>query len=116
MDNVQILTLEPWTKGTLLLRLEHIFEANENRQLSKNVTVNVRDLFSTFEILSMRETTLDGNQWSDETTKWGTVSTKTETNDIHDFLGQKKLKEFINFAVTLRPMEIRTFILNIRYY
>lgn len=32
--NVQILTLEPWRENTLLLRLEHIMEENEDSVLS----------------------------------------------------------------------------------
>jgi len=37
--NVHLLTVEPWKEGTLLLRLEHIMEANEDSVLSLPVAV-----------------------------------------------------------------------------
>jgi len=37
--NVQILTLEPWREDSLLLRLEHIMEQNEDSVLSGPVEV-----------------------------------------------------------------------------
>jgi lysosomal alpha-mannosidase len=40
-DNVQILTLEPWKDGTVLLRLEHVMEKDEDENLSKETTVDL---------------------------------------------------------------------------
>lgn len=40
-DNVQLLTLEPWTDNTVLVRLEHILEKNEDENLSQKVTVDL---------------------------------------------------------------------------
>lgn len=40
--NVHILTLEPWKDGTILLRLEHIFEVGETENLSKPVDINIQ--------------------------------------------------------------------------
>jgi len=37
--NVNLLTVEPWKEGSLLLRLEHIMEANEDPVLSLPVEV-----------------------------------------------------------------------------
>jgi len=37
--NVHLLTVEPWKEGALLLRLEHIMEANEDSVLSLPVEV-----------------------------------------------------------------------------
>lgn len=37
--NVQVLTLEPWRGQTLLLRLEHIMEENEDSELSRPAEV-----------------------------------------------------------------------------
>lgn len=65
-DNVQILTLEPWIGMNFLLRLEHVLEKNEDPNLSKPVTVNLKGIFTPFEIISIRETTLGANQWLDE--------------------------------------------------
>jgi len=37
--NVHLLTVEPWKEGSLLLRMEHIMEANEDPVLSLPVEV-----------------------------------------------------------------------------
>ncbi|KRT79202.1 glycoside hydrolase, partial [Oryctes borbonicus] len=60
-DNVQILTLEPWkvTEKSILLRLEHVLEKNEDPTLSETVTVNLDGLFSYFDITNIQEMTLD---------------------------------------------------------
>lgn len=44
---MQILTLEPWKDNTILLRLEHIFQKDEDTELSQPVTVDleVRNVF-----------------------------------------------------------------------
>ncbi|XP_017796881.1 PREDICTED: lysosomal alpha-mannosidase-like [Habropoda laboriosa] len=110
--NVHILTLEPWKDNTVLLRLEHIFEVGETVSYSKPTEVNIQDLFSTFTIVSAKETTLGANQWFNEMNrfKW-----KAETNDVdqgEDFSTPVEMKDgAIN--VVLKPMEIRTFILEI---
>jgi hypothetical protein len=60
-DNVQILTLEPW-KNSYLLRLEHVFEKNEDENLSKSVTVDLSDLFTLFNVTDVSEMSLGANQ------------------------------------------------------
>ncbi|XP_076174533.1 lysosomal alpha-mannosidase II isoform X1 [Ptiloglossa arizonensis] len=111
--NVHILTLEPWKDDTVLLRLEHIFEVGETENLSKPVEINIQDLFSTFIILSVEETTLGGNQWLADMNrmKW-----EIETNDIlekeeNSSQPVKVEEQMIN--ILLKPMEIRTFVVKI---
>jgi lysosomal alpha-mannosidase len=82
-DNVHILTLEPW-KNSYLLRLEHALEKNEDDALSTEVTVDLEELFTLFNITEIWETTLGANQVLDESP---------------------------NLKITLKPMEIRTFII-----
>ncbi|XP_071865397.1 lysosomal alpha-mannosidase II isoform X2 [Bombus fervidus] len=112
-QNVQILTLEPWKNGSVLLRLEHIFELGETAKLSKPVEVNIQDLFTTFTIVSIKETTLGGNQWIDDVNrlKW-----ESETNDVlkreEHFSHPVEIKEGV-INVLLQPFEIRTFIVEI---
>ena len=36
-ENVHILTLEPWSDGTQLLRLEHVYDVGENLVIIKNL-------------------------------------------------------------------------------
>lgn len=40
-ENVQIVTLQQWDAGTLLLRLEHLFQPLEDAKLSQNVTIDL---------------------------------------------------------------------------
>lgn len=40
-ENLQIITLQEWDNGSLLLRLEHLYQPGEDAQLSSNVTVNL---------------------------------------------------------------------------
>ncbi|XP_047001000.1 lysosomal alpha-mannosidase-like [Schistocerca americana] len=107
-QNIKILTLEPWKDNSLLLRLEHILENEEDTNLSQPATVNLEALFTPFSISSIRETTLGGNQWLEDNTRliWvdeeGTPSTTRQSKeDIPN--------------VTLEPMEIRTFVIEIDY-
>jgi len=41
-DNVHLLTLEQWHSGRFLLRLEHFYEKNEDKELSKVAEVNLK--------------------------------------------------------------------------
>lgn len=40
--NIQILTLEPWKEGYVLLRLEHLFEVGESPKYSFRTEVNLK--------------------------------------------------------------------------
>ncbi|KAF2897558.1 hypothetical protein ILUMI_08618 [Ignelater luminosus] len=150
-DNVQILTLEPWYGMNFLLRLEHVLERNEDPNLSKPVTVNLKGLFTPFQIVSLRETTLGANEWLNENSrlkfkagqkletmvrsnetlrndplwydgyrKW--IRSQHESNDINlrrqnsntIFKQQENFASNDEFSVTLDPMQIRTFIIDIQ--
>lgn len=41
-DNVNILTFEPWEDQSFILRLEHIFEKNEDPKKSTAAKVNLQ--------------------------------------------------------------------------
>lgn len=72
-----------------------------------------QDLFTTFTIVSIKETTLGGNQWMDDMNrlKW-----ESETNDVlqteEHFSHPVEIKEGV-INVLLQPFEIRTFIVEI---
>ncbi|XP_053988963.1 lysosomal alpha-mannosidase isoform X2 [Hylaeus volcanicus] len=109
--NIHVLTLEPWKDGTVLLRLEHIVELGEAENLSKPVEINIQDLFKTFTILSVEETTLGGNEWLEDTNrlKW-----EIETNDV--LREKENIPQPVQTGegvinVLLKPMEIRTFVI-----
>lgn len=61
--NLHLLTLEPWTDGRILVRLEHLFEINEDPKYSKPRRISLRDLFAPFIVVNVEEMTLSANQW-----------------------------------------------------
>lgn len=133
--NVQILTLEPWRDSTFLLRIEHVFDNDEDVALSQPVLVKLKDLFTGFQIVSLEETTLGGNQWLKDSNrlKFNTNSTLEELLIKHDSTNSKyagvvknawidersdntkaTIKDDINnLEITLNPSDIRTFIMEI---
>ncbi|XP_060838045.1 lysosomal alpha-mannosidase-like isoform X3 [Rhopalosiphum padi] len=111
-NNVQLLTLEPWKDGSVLLRFEHIFEYNEDKNLSTPVVLDVQDLFTKFRIASLKETILGGNQWLSENTKLTWMSeNKNSTDTEQPTRPEQKLSDPKHIMLT--PMQIRTFVAEI---
>ncbi|XP_026462046.1 lysosomal alpha-mannosidase-like isoform X2 [Ctenocephalides felis] len=118
--SLHLLTLEPWGNGKVLLRLEHFFEQQDHPEWSLPATVDLQDLFSAFTVKSLRETTLGGNQWLSEAErfKWKTNDKRARrhgeySNDAKTYKMEKHFVPLAGTEVTLRPMEIRTFVLEI---
>lgn len=66
-ENVHILTLEPWSKGSILIRLEHYLQKTDDPEnLSKPVTLDIENLLVGITIKSVKEVTLAANQWKNE--------------------------------------------------
>ncbi|XP_006900896.1 PREDICTED: lysosomal alpha-mannosidase [Elephantulus edwardii] len=107
---VHLLTLARWDPETLLLRLEHQFAVGEgsDRNLSSPVTLDLRDLFTTFTITHLQETTLAVTQPRDRVSRlqW-TTKTGPVTQAEPFFLDPA--------AITLQPMEIRTFLASVQW-
>ncbi|KAI1305362.1 Lysosomal alpha-mannosidase [Halotydeus destructor] len=109
--NVHLLTLEAWSYGTVLLRLEHFYESTDDvTGLSKDANVTLNALFRDFEVIAALEMTLSANQVKAEAKrlKWKTIDDfvdsrmTTKVNPLDDRL-----------VVRLQPMEIRTFVLGV---
>lgn len=98
--NVRILTLEPWKEGSVLLRLEHIFESNESSQYSRPEKINIENLFSKFKVTTMRETNLSGNQWVADVIRRDLNTLSNLTNDE-------------KFVIHINSFEIKTFVLQL---
>jgi lysosomal alpha-mannosidase len=106
-NNVQILTLEPWKGVSFLLRLEHVFEKGEDEVLSQPAVVNLRDLFTSFEITTVQETTLGANQWLEQNNR---LQFSTKKNEKRATLVQA----LDDYQITLNPMQIRTFVIEFK--
>uniref|UniRef100_A0A3P8SFH6 Alpha-mannosidase n=1 Tax=Amphiprion percula TaxID=161767 RepID=A0A3P8SFH6_AMPPE len=104
---VHLLTLSQWDKDSVLLRLEHQFQSWESKVNSQPVTVNLQKLFSTLDVLGMSELNLSANQWKDEMKRFDWTPQKGEKPLLKTF------EDPSTWEVTLRPMEIRTFLLRV---
>jgi len=75
-----------------------------------------QDLFKPFSIVSARETTLGGNQWLSESHRF---EWESESNDIDFTFEDEDLplsseNDEDALSITLVPMQIRTFIIDIQ--
>ncbi|KAL3996930.1 hypothetical protein ACER0C_009586 [Sarotherodon galilaeus] len=104
---VHLLTLSQWDEDSVLLRLEHQYQSSESKVSSQPVTVNLQKLFSTLEVLGVAELNLSANQWKDEMKRFDWTPEKGEKPLLKTF------EDPSTWEVTLRPMEIRTFLLKV---
>ncbi|XP_050094316.1 lysosomal alpha-mannosidase-like [Anopheles aquasalis] len=104
--NVHLLTMEPWKDGSVLIRFEHIFEKNEDPLLSAGAQFDVTDLFQGYQIISIRETTLAGNQWMDDVQRLVYGGSKAKQNGAN---GTEKSHP-TPYQIVLNPMQIRTYV------
>uniref|UniRef100_A0AAY4F1G4 Alpha-mannosidase n=1 Tax=Denticeps clupeoides TaxID=299321 RepID=A0AAY4F1G4_9TELE len=101
---VHLLTLSQWDRESVLIRLEHQYQAKESKSFSEPVTVNLQKLFSTLEIVGATEMSLGANQWKDQMTRLDWKTSSGEFTNLYDPSP---------WDVTLNPMEIRTFLLRV---
>jgi alpha-mannosidase len=118
--NVKLVTLTSnyaeSNDGAFLLRLSHLYEAGEHDTLAQPVNVNLQEVFGQagLKIASAIETTLSGNQplavVEARKHRW---KTRTANQAVADQMAQcKSFDERVPFTfpeVTIRPMEVRTF-------
>ena len=82
-------------------------------------------VFKQFKIISLRETTLGGNQWLNESHRfyWKTESNEEDPNSENEEKKEQITSDYSSqidkddsFLVTLNPMKIRTFIIEVEHY
>ncbi|KAK7113102.1 lysosomal alpha-mannosidase-like [Littorina saxatilis] len=129
-DNVHLLTLQQYPSAgpapsetqPFLLRLEHFYEKGEDPVLSQPATVNLQDLFSAFDVTGAIELTLGGDMVLSDLNRlaWNYPhedETRRKTDSTLRFESEVTGKITTiddQFIVTLYPMEIRTFQINVR--
>ena len=109
--NVHLLTLEQWKNNSILLRLEHFYQKNEDNNLSKSVTLNLKNLFKQFTIENAIEMTLGANEKLSQAER---LLFKTN----HSSKGKIQFNSRLNtetMQITLNPMEIITLIINVKH-
>lgn len=114
-ESVHLLTLEPFSKDEILFRVENFLDQTEGSVIS----FNIRSIFDMLGGQSIRETTLDGNMALSDMKRLKfhhdgagpSHSTPEYFTSLHKPLEAEKSQEDGDFSVTLKPMQIRTFII-----
>lgn len=104
------MTFEPWKDDSFLIRFEHILEKNEDSALSQPVKLNLTRVFpGDFEFT---EVTLSANQFFEKKVdrlKFKVLGAKSVEQQES---GARQTRRYLNdLEITLRPMEIRTFVM-----
>lgn len=110
-DQIQILTLERWADNQILLRLEHVLEIAEGGESQK---VDLNDLFASFKITEWEEMNLAANSKLEEISRmrWTPSGCLSDVDNCEP--NELPPRDDEGGRVTLRPMEIRTFIVSIQ--
>ena len=109
-SNVMLVTLARLHDGEsecLLVRLGHQYDKEEDAELSKPVVVDLAKLLVGYEVMSVTEKTLSGNQnytdWLARRLDWTTSSSN------EDMQAAAASEEFSSTEFEIQPMEIKTF-------
>ncbi|MCL7038410.1 hypothetical protein MKW94_014475 [Papaver nudicaule] len=107
-DNVVILTLQELVDGKVLLRMAHLYEMGEDKDLSAMARVELKKVFPHKKIGKVTEMSLSANQERTEMEKkrlvWRTEGSKVKSKAVKG--GALDPAELV---IELGPMEIRTF-------
>lgn len=125
--NLHLLTLTPDlptdvdlsarpTDKTLIVRIEHFYEKDEDAVLSKPVTVNLKEVFGkSFKLADVEELALTGTfaaRELDERMRWRGDDTSHMVNDMFEYKTRRESSSSggdEKFLFTFNPMQIRTF-------
>ncbi|XP_058057448.1 lysosomal alpha-mannosidase-like [Anopheles bellator] len=131
--NVHLLTFEPWHDNSILVRFEHLLEADEDPLYSAPVRFNVQDVFRQFSIEEVRETTLAANQFKEDSSRmkfkpdpsyivYGSDTGRSSHVDPARSAPRPRSEADTGrniaddgFEIVLNPMQIRTFIFQLEY-
>ncbi|XP_078167734.1 putative alpha-mannosidase At5g13980 [Carex rostrata] len=109
-DNVALITLQSLEDGSVLLRLAHLYEVGEDKDLSVMASVDLNKLFKGNKISRIQETSLTANQGRDEMEK-NRLKWKIDGSDRQSDPVRGRPVDLSELVVELAPMEIRTFLL-----
>ncbi|XP_052729058.1 probable alpha-mannosidase At5g13980 isoform X2 [Vigna angularis] len=109
-DNIAIITLQELEDGRVLLRLAHLYEIEEDKDLSVTATVELKKLFPGRKIKEVKEMNLSANQERTEMEK-KRLHWKVEGSDGNRHVSRGGPVDPKELKVELSPMEIRTFII-----
>lgn len=116
-EHVYLMTFEPWNKNSFLIRFEHILEKNEDPELSKPVSFNLAAVFPGD--FTFSEVTLAANQWIGDLNRLQFQA--VGTSDVLEARVENAKSKVVsraflsNTEITLKPMEMRTFIMQVSH-
>ncbi|XP_009591416.1 probable alpha-mannosidase At5g13980 [Nicotiana tomentosiformis] len=111
-DNVAIITLQELQDHTVLLRLVHLYEVDEDKDLSTTASVELKRLFPKKKINKIKEMSLSANQGREEMEK-KRLKWKAEAPNDSPLVPRGKPVDPTKLVVELAPMEIRTFVIDL---
>ena len=103
---VHLLTMETIRQNTLLLRFENFFEEYES---GETLDVNLDGLFKDFTVTKITEMNLSANQEIKDKKMWEWDTNETQ---FHHH-GDNYIRFQNNWKITLKPMEIKTYVVEI---
>ncbi|XP_034706706.1 probable alpha-mannosidase At5g13980 isoform X6 [Vitis riparia] len=112
-DNVALITLQELDDGKVLLRLAHLFEIGEDKDLSVMSSVELKKLFPGKKISKVTEMSLSANQEREEMEQKRLVWKVEGSPEKEPELARGRPVNPTNLVVELAPMEIRTFVIEI---
>ncbi|RVW45250.1 putative alpha-mannosidase [Vitis vinifera] len=112
-DNVALITLQELDDGKVLLRLAHLYEIGEDKDLSVMSSVELKKLFPGKKISKVTEMSLSANQEREEMEQKRLVWKVEGSPEKEPELARGRPVNPTNLVVELAPMEIRTFVIEI---
>ncbi|KAF2322962.1 hypothetical protein GH714_032461 [Hevea brasiliensis] len=110
-DNVALITLQELDDGKVLLRLAHLYQIGEDKDLSVMTSVELKKLFHGKKIHKVAEMSLSANQQRTEMEKKRLVW-KAEGLERREAVARGGPVDPAELVVELSPMEIRTFVID----
>ncbi|KAK3041857.1 hypothetical protein RJ639_000373, partial [Escallonia herrerae] len=112
-NNVALLTLQELEDGKVLLRLAHLYEIGEDKELSTMASVELIKLFPKRKITTIAEMSLSANQERGEMEKKRLVWKVEGSSHEEPNASRGGPVDPVKLVVELAPMEIRTFIVEL---
>ncbi|KAJ4728880.1 Alpha-mannosidase [Melia azedarach] len=112
-DNVAMITLQELDNGQVLLRLAHLYEAGEDKDLSVMSSVELKKLFPDKKIKKVTEMNLSANQERVEMEKKRLVWKVEGSSEEEPKVMRGGPIDPTKLVVELAPMEIRTLVIDI---
>ncbi|XVF08603.1 hypothetical protein REPUB_Repub07fG0017200 [Reevesia pubescens] len=111
-DNVAMITLQELDDGKVLLRLAHLYEIGEDKDLSVTASVELKKVFANKKINKVTEMSLSANQGRAEMEKKRLVWKVEGASEEAPKVVRGGAVDPATLVVELAPMEIRTFIID----